>query len=71
MTVGPLISDNITGILELIVTMGDIASEVLGGIGDAVTNTGLVDSFFGLFDSMKTAVELFAQPLSLSTLSWR
>lgn len=57
--VGPLISDNIIGIIEVITTMGDIASEVLGGIGDAVTNTGLVDSFFGLFESMKTAVELF------------
>ena len=57
--VGPLFSDNIIGIIELITTMGDIASEIFGGIGDAITNTGLVESVFNLFDSMKTAVELF------------
>lgn len=57
--VGPLISDNMIGIIEAISTMGDIVSGVLGGIGDAITNTGLVDSFFGLLESMKTAVEEF------------
>lgn len=57
--VGPLISQHSDGILRTIETMGDIVSEVLLGIGDALTNTGLVDSFFGLFESMKTAVELF------------
>lgn len=57
--VGPLISQHMDGILRTIETMGDIVSEVLLGIGDAFTNTGLVDSFFGLFDSMLIAVETF------------
>ena len=56
---GPLISKHSDGILRSIETMGDIASEILLGIGDMFTNTGLVEAFFGLLESFNTAVVAF------------
>ena len=64
--VGPLFTkhfDSIVGDTEgvggVIRVMGDIVGGVLEGIGSALTNTGLVEAFFGLFESMSTAVDEF------------
>lgn len=57
--VGGVFRDNFDGIINTIGVMGDIVAEILGGIGDAFTNTNLVPSFLSLFDSMRIGAEAF------------
>lgn len=57
--VAPVISNNIDNIISIVEIMGDIVSEIFLGLGDVILETGLIDSVVGLFESFRTAVEIF------------